>query len=83
MIESQTGRPRLWVDFQNADREGRVRLNCAGTTEDLDRQRLVFREGLALILYCKELEARATVVYSTDEHLWVAKLEPRTIRKLE
>jgi len=39
------------VDFQNADEAGRVRLNTAGTLEDLARQGVQLCEGLVLDLY--------------------------------
>ena len=34
--------PKIYADFHNADSLGRVRLNCAGTLEDLSQQRVEF-----------------------------------------
>jgi hypothetical protein len=28
-------KPKVYADFQNADSQGRLRLNCLGTVEDL------------------------------------------------
>ncbi|MDS3859664.1 hypothetical protein RIF25_02470 [Thermosynechococcaceae cyanobacterium BACA0444] len=28
--------PRVFADFHNADTQGRLRLNCMGTAEDLE-----------------------------------------------
>lgn len=79
-----TPAPRVYVDFQNADPKGRVRLNCAGTTEDLTRHNVVLREGLVLELYSDdaddggqpdELRVRGTVEYSTEERDWVAVVD--------
>lgn len=39
--------PKIYADFQNADRAGRVRLNWVGTVEDLTRLQVLLREGLA------------------------------------
>ncbi|WP_277883249.1 hypothetical protein [Nostoc sp. FACHB-190] len=30
-------KPRVFADFHNADSQGRLRLNCTGTIEDLAR----------------------------------------------
>ena len=36
-------KPKVYADSHNADAYGRLRLNCAGTTEDLSRQAIVPR----------------------------------------
>ena len=41
---------KVYADFHNADAKGRLRLNCTGTVEDLARQQIELREGLALTL---------------------------------
>jgi hypothetical protein len=71
---------RVWVDFNNCDRERRVRLNSSGTVQDLGRQGITLRDGLELVLYCLELEAQGTVAYSTDEGLWVAVVDWADVR---
>lgn len=68
-------RPRVFVDFQNTDPKGRVRLTTVGTLRDLDQLGLVLREGLEVLLYCLELEAEGAVTFSTEENLWVAELD--------
>jgi len=79
MTES-TDKLRVSVDFQNNDPEGRVRLNTVGTLEDLNRQGIILREGLELLLYCLELETEGIVTYSPAEKLWVAKVDLEKIR---
>jgi hypothetical protein len=64
--------PRVFVDFNNSDRLGRVRLNTVGTVQDLNRLGIVLREGAAMILRSFELEAEGTVTYSSEEGMWVA-----------
>ena len=72
--------PRISVDFQNCDPWGRVRLTTVGTAQDLSRLGVILRPGLALFLYCDELEAEGEVLYSEEEHIWVAKIDLNAIR---
>ena len=51
---------KVFADFHNADTQGRVRLNCIGTIEDLARQQIVLRDGVRLTLYSEELEWKAS-----------------------
>ena len=68
-------KPRLFADFHNADAQGRLRLNCIGTLEDLSRQQISFREGQPLVLYSEDLEVDGVVQYSEEERLWVAVID--------
>jgi len=74
--------PKVFVDFNNSDRQGRVRLNCAGTMEDLNRSGIVLQEGTEILLCCVELETEGIATYSTEEGLWVAKVNWDRIRSL-
>jgi hypothetical protein len=47
---------RVFVDFHNADEQGRLRLNCIGTIEDLARQQAELENGQQLTLYSEDLE---------------------------
>lgn len=76
--------PRIYADFQNADAQGRIRLNCNGTLEDLNRLKIHLCEGLALTLYsddasdsgeADELRVAGTTEYSIDEQIWVAVID--------
>ena len=71
---------RVFADFHNADVQGRLRLNCIGTVEDLAQQQIVLQDGLSLTLYSEELEAEGVVQYSTDENVWVAVIDWGAIR---
>lgn len=57
----------LYADFNNADAEGRVRLNGAGTLRDLARLGARPREGTALTVDDEELAADGEAVYSAAE----------------
>ena len=81
--------PRIFADFHNADTNGRVRLNCVGTIEDLARQRITLRDGLVVTLYSDDLDAsgqpdelrvEGVVSFSEPEHCWVAAIDWSAIR---
>jgi hypothetical protein len=74
--------PRIFADFQNADLQGRLRLNCIGTIEDLSRQGTQLIDGGKLLIYSEELEADAIVQYSDKEKIWVAAIDWDKIREV-
>ena len=67
--------PRVFADFHNADPQGRLRLNCVGTIEDLARQKIELHAGLGLTLYSEDLETDGNVEFSDEEKLWVATVD--------
>ncbi len=71
---------RVFADFHNADSDGRLRLNCVGSTEDLARQNVMLRDGLRLTLYSEDLEVDGQVRYSIAEGLWVAVIDWNAIK---
>jgi hypothetical protein len=76
-------KPRIWVDFQNCDSMGRVRLNTVGTLQDLDQLGVVLRDGLKVSLYCLELETEGVVVYSEEDRGWVGAVDSDRVRDRE
>jgi hypothetical protein len=81
--------PKVYADFQNLDDLNRPRLTCAGTHEDLARQGIQLREGLALTLYMDdaddqgrpdELRAEGIVHFNETERCWVAAIDWSAIR---
>jgi hypothetical protein len=77
-------KPRVYADFQNLDEENRLRLTCAGTRQDLERQGIELREGMTLTLYTDdandegqpdELLAEGVVRYNEAEKCWVAAID--------
>ncbi|BAY81337.1 hypothetical protein NIES267_08130 [Calothrix parasitica NIES-267] len=74
---------RVFADFHNADTEGRLRLNCTGTIEDLSRQKIRLLDGLRLVLYSEDLEADGIIQYSNEENVWVAVIDWDEIREGE
>ena len=75
--------PRIFADFHNADEQGRLRLNCIGTIEDLSSQNIKLEDGQLLALYDEELEVEGVVQYSQEESLWVAVIDWKQIRQVE
>jgi hypothetical protein len=76
--------PKVYADFHNADAQGRVRLNCIGTMEDLAQQHIELCEGLLLTVYSDDLDDKGrldellvdgVVSFSQEEHCWVATID--------
>ena len=74
----------VYADFQNLDDANRLRLTCAGTLRDLERQGIRLREGLVLIFYTDdaddcdrpdELWAEGVVHYDDEQRCWVASID--------
>ena len=75
--------PVITADFNNADVLGRLRLSIIGATRDFARLGIRLENGLRIVVNDNEgLEADAEVIYSTDEHIWVAKIDWNAIRRL-
>jgi hypothetical protein len=72
---------RIFADFHNADSQGRLRLNCIGTIEDLTRQQISLQNAQWLTLYSEDLEVDGVVQYSAAENLWVAVIDWDEIRE--
>lgn len=81
--------PKIYADFHNLDDSNRLRLTCAGTREDLARQGIELREGLALTFYmddeddrgeADELRTAGIVHYDETESIWVASVDWSVVR---
>jgi hypothetical protein len=75
--------PSIFVDFHNADKHGRLRLNCIGTIEDLARQQAELVNGQRLTLYSEDLEVDGIVEFSEEEKVWVAVIDWEQIRQVD
>jgi hypothetical protein len=74
--------PSIYADFMNADPLGRVRLNSVGTVEDLGRSGIRLEDGLRVTVHDDEVEADGVVLRSTDEHIWVARIDWSAVRSV-
>jgi len=72
----------IFIDFHNADEQGRLRLNCIGTIEDLSRQPEL-ENGQRLMLYGEDLEVVGVVQFSEEEKIWVVEIDWNQIRQVE
>ena len=77
-------KPKVYADFHNADGNGRLRLNCVGTIEDLAQQGILLRDGMPLTFYSDDLDSKGqldellvdgVVSFSEEEHCWVAAID--------
>lgn len=73
----------VFVDFHNADEQGRLRLNCIGAIKDLARQQAELENGQPLILYGEDLEGDGVVQFLEEEKVWVAVIDWSQIRQVE
>jgi len=82
--------PRIYADFQNLDDHNRLRLNCAGTSQDLARHGIELREGLVLTFYMDDADDRGQpddlladgrVEFNTEEGCWVAVVDWSALRQ--
>jgi hypothetical protein len=80
---------KIYADLQNLDDSDRLRLTCAGTREDLERQRIELHEGLVLTFYMDdaddrgepdELRTEGVVHYDERESIWVASVDWSSVR---
>lgn len=82
-------KPRIYADFHNTDRHGRLRLSTVGTQEDLTLHTIELQSGLELVLYSDDLDEQGQldellvdgiVNYSEEERCWVATIDWNAIR---
>ena len=67
---------KLFADFNNADKNGRVRLNTKGTLDDLANHNIFLKVGLEVLLSDGDsLQAEGIVEYSNVEKIWVARID--------
>lgn len=73
---------KLFVDFNNADVEGRIRLNTNGTFKDIKENNIELKDGLEVLLDDnEEFKIYGIVEFSKDENIWVAKIDWSDLEK--
>jgi hypothetical protein len=81
MTVMKEGLPMIRVDFQNADSQGRVRLNTAGALADIATMPTPLAEGSELLLIDAELRAKGIARFSESEDLWTAVVDWDEVRE--
>ncbi len=72
----------IYADFHNADELGLVRLNTAGTAEDIAILGIELTDGLSLLISDGEVEAEGIVRWSDEEHIWVVEIDWDRVRDM-
>lgn len=70
---------RLFVDFNNADKAGRVRLNTKGAERDIDALHLVLSDGMQAVLNDGDEIAINGIVRYCPVEGWVAEIDWKKI----
>jgi len=65
----------IHVDFQNADSDGRVRLNTRAAIRDLEALQHPLTEGMQIELIDGELSSAGTATMSPTEGIWTAVID--------
>lgn len=65
---------RIFVDFNNGDPDGFLRLNLTGTLEDLRRGHLAIEEGMPVTGSDGDLTAKIIVVAPGIEGIWRGRI---------
>lgn len=66
----------IFVDFNNLDQDGRVRLITAGALHDIKTKNIKLFEGLELLLDDnQEFKGPGVVEFSKSENIWVARFD--------
>jgi hypothetical protein len=66
----------ICVDFNNLDKEGRVRLITAGALHDIQSKNIKLFDGLELLLDdSQEFKGPGVVEFSKSENIWVARFD--------
>ena len=67
---------KIFVDFNNADSNGRIRLNTNGTLSDREKYKIELLEGREILIFDDdEFEAIGVLKFSPEENIWVAELD--------
>tara|TARA_R110002072_G_scaffold35262_11_gene104629 strand:- start:174 stop:428 length:255 start_codon:yes stop_codon:yes gene_type:complete len=74
--------PTVYADFNNLDQSGFLRLNTAGTRDDLLRLQLELEVGLELHFTDGELSVEGNVCEPGTEGVWRAQIDKSAIREL-
>jgi transcription antitermination factor NusG len=72
------------VDFNNCDREGRVRLNTISAIQSRNESEVTLPNGLEVELTSGDFSpTKGIVEYSDSEHIWVARFDINDLRDRE
>ncbi|HMI77438.1 MAG TPA: hypothetical protein VK484_01530 [Ferruginibacter sp.] len=64
--------PKISVDFNNLDTQGRVRLNTNGAMRDIQKLIPSIKDDMKVFLDDEDLKAIGYLKFSVEENIWVA-----------
>jgi hypothetical protein len=64
----------IFADFNNLDEDGYIRLNTAGTLEDIRAASIQLKDGLRLVVSDGDLTAEVLVREPGRERVWRAQI---------
>jgi hypothetical protein len=67
---------RIFADFMNSDKKGRIRLTTNGTKKDLLNNNIQLREGMEL--WVDDMEGHSVICiveFSEEENIWVGLID--------
>jgi hypothetical protein len=68
--------PKIFADFNNADKQGRVRLNTAGSIQDINEIPNGLSVGMQVIIHDQDsLTTTGVIIFSEEENMWVAEID--------
>ena len=74
--------PKIFVDFNNADKNGRVRLNVSGSVEDIKSNGIILQNGLLVLLDDDDgLKTLGKLTFSEEENIWVAEIDWKDLER--
>jgi len=71
---------KIYADFNNADSEGRLRLNVRGSLADLEQLGSDLAPGLEVHLESEDLYCTGVLDRSVEEDMWVARIDWNTVQ---
>jgi hypothetical protein len=67
---------KIFADFMNSDKKGRIRLTTNGTRKDLLDNNIELREGMELWIDDREGHSVICIVeFSKEENIWVGVID--------
>ena len=72
---------RLYVDFNNRDENGKIRINTVGSLRDIELLKSELRSGVNVTLYDEELEFQARLERDELFNIWLGVVDWSTRRE--
>lgn len=71
--------PKIYGDFNNADKLGRIRL-LESSKDDIRKAGLTFVGGMEIEVSDGDISSKGIVRFSKDEKIWVAEVDWNKIK---